>query len=291
MLQMVRHIFLIITSLVLCSCNNHFQFKGFIVPTGDAVNKRFGQSLEMHQDLNCGAVESNDEYLFYVATDPQIDKTHENLSIFNDALRNDESASFGVILGDCIDVKDNLPKYLEALSYHSEKHSYDSKIFHIAGNHDLYFDGWEDFKNLIGPSVYWFEVIFPGGKDLFISLDTATGTLGNKQTRWLKSFLTQNRQEYRHCFLLTHVNIFYTDNSQTTSGNLPIEETYALIDLLGRHNVSLVLQGHDHYREDLTYNNVRYTVLGTIKDGTDAPEYLKVHVNHEGVRLDWQLIN
>ena len=288
---MVKHIFLIITSLVLCSCNNHFQFKGFIVPTGDAVNKRFEQSLEMHKDLNCGVVESNDEYLFYVATDPHIDKTHENLSIFNDALRNDESASFGVILGDCIDVKDNLPKYLEALAYHSEKHSYNSKIFHIAGNHDLYFDGWEDFKNLIGPSVYWFEVIFPGGKDLFISLDTATGTLGNKQTRWLKSFLTQNRQEYRHCILLTHVNIFYTDNSQTTSGNLPIEETYALIDLLGRHNVSLVLQGHDHYREDLTYNNVRYTVLGTIKDGTDAPEYLKVHINQEGVRLDWQLIN
>ena len=134
-------------------------------------------------------------------------------------------------------------------------------------------------------------MIFPGGKDLFISLDTATGTLGNKQTRWLKSFLSENRQEYRHCIILTHVNIFYTDNSQTTSGNLPIEETYALIDLLGRHNVSLVLQGHDHYREDLTYNNVRYVVLGAIKDGTDRPEYLKISVAQDDICLDWQYIH
>lgn len=290
MLQMVKHILLIISSIALCSCNNHFQFKGFIMPTGDAVDRRFNESMEMHQDLKLETVPAQDEYSFYVATDPHVNKTHENLSIFNDAMRNDMSASFGVVLGDCIDVKDNLPKYLEALAYDSEKHSADPRIFHITGNHDLYFDGWDDFKNQIGPSVYWFDVIFSGGKDLFISLDSATGTLGNLQTRWLRSFLSENRQDYRHCIILTHVNIFYTDNSQVTSGNLPIEETYSLIDFFGRQNVTLVLQGHDHHREDLTYDNVRYTVLGTIKDGTEIPEYLIVHVDKEGARLEWRFI-
>ena len=71
---------------------------------------------------------------------------------------------------------------------------------------------------------------------------------------------------------------------------MPIEESFSLIDFLGRHNVSLVLQGHDHYREDLTFDNVRYTVLGTIRDESDAPEYLKVHMNDEEIFLDWQLI-
>lgn len=287
---MVKHILLIISSIALFSCNNHFQFKGFIMPTGDAVDRRFNESMEMHQDLKLETVPAQDEYSFYVATDPHVNKTHENLSIFNDAMRNDMSASFGVVLGDCIDVKDNLPKYLEALAYDSEKHSSDQRIFHITGNHDLYFDGWDDFKNQIGPSVYWFDVIFSGGKDLFISLDTATGTLGNLQTMWLRSFLSENRQDYRHCIILTHVNIFYTDNSQVTSGNLPIEETYSLIDFFGRQNVTLVLQGHDHHRDDLTYANVRYTVLGTIKDGTDIPEYLIVHVDKEGARLEWRFI-
>ena len=71
---------------------------------------------------------------------------------------------------------------------------------------------------------------------------------------------------------------------------MPMEESLALIDFLGQQKVSLVLQGHDHYREDLTYDNVRYIVLGTIRDEAKAPEYLKVKVNEKGLSLDWQLI-
>lgn len=115
---------------------------------------------------------------------------------------------------------------------------------------------------------------------------TATGTLGRKQTEWFRSFLTEKREDYRHCIILTHTNLFYTDNSQTTSGNMPIEEVYSLLDLLGRHKVSLVLQGHDHYRED----HIRYTVLGTIKDESSSPEYLKLNVSDTEISFDWQLL-
>ena len=73
--------------------------------------------------------------------------------------------------------------------------------------------------------------------------------------------------------------------------NMTLEESYALIDFLGKQKVALVLQGHDHYREDLTYDNVRYTVLGAIKDGSETPEYLKVNVSQDNIELDWQLIN
>ena len=226
--------------------------------------------------------------MFYVAADPHIKETHNNLDYFNDALRNDTEASFGVILGDCSDVRDNLSVYLEALSYKSDKHTFDHKIFHVLGNHDLYFNGWVDFKKLIGPSVYWFDVAFTSGKDMFIILDTATGSLGSRQTKWLKSFLSSNRKLYRHCIVITHTNFFYTDKSQTGSGNMPLEETFALIDLFRKHKVDLILQGHDHYREDLTYGNVRYTILGTIKDESDAAEYLKIKVSNDKLNLDWQ---
>ena len=48
-----------------------------------------------------------------------------------------------------------------------------------------------------------------------------------------------------------------------------------ILDHLGRHKVSLVLQGHDHYREDLTYGNVRYTDLrGTVADN---PKYQDIY--------------
>lgn len=290
MLQMVRGLFAALITLAACSCS-HFNLMGLFLPTGDDVDSRFIQSTKINENLCAAAVETDESYIFYVATDPHIDQTHNNLSIFNDALRNDIEAQFGVILGDCIDIRDNLPRYLEALTFDPIRHKCDLQIFHLLGNHDVYFNGWDNFKELIGPSVYWFEVVFSEGKDLYISLDTATGTLGIKQTQWLKSFLENNRRQYRHCTILTHTNCFYTDNSQTGSGNLPIEESFSLIDLLCRHNVSLVLQGHDHYREELIYKDVHFIVLGAISDKSKNPEYLRVEVNPEKVSLDWQIID
>ena len=278
-----------VIAVSLSGCS-HLDLKGIFIPTGEGVEKRFGQSMEMNVDLKAGNVQAKESYTFYVAADPHIDKTHRNLDVFNDALRNDTETSFGVVLGDCIDVKDNFPAYLEALSYNPEKHACNHQIFHVLGNHDIFFNGWVDFKELIGPSVYWFEVVFDGGKDLYITLDTATGSLGRKQTNWFKSFLAANRNNYRHCVILTHTNFFYTDNSQGSSGNMPVEESFALIDFLGKYDVSLVLQGHDHYREDITYNNVRYAVLGAVSDFMEAPEYLKINVDKNGIYLDWQLI-
>lgn len=267
-----------------CSCS-HLDIKGLIIPTGDGVDSRFGQSSKMNENFKAAVINTSENYVFYVATDPHVDQTHEN-----HAFRNDTDASFGVILGDCIDIPDNLTKYLEALSYDRTRHICEHPVFHVLGNHDAYFNGWEDYKELIGPSVYWFETVFPGGKDLYIVLDTATGTLGTKQTRWLKGFLEKNRAGYRHCVILTHTNFFYTDNSQTSSGNMPIEESFALIDFFGQHDVTLVLQGHDHYREELTYKDVNYTVVGAIADRVDNPEYLKVEATPLGLGLSWQIM-
>ena len=289
MLQVVRVLVAVLMVSAVSSCS-HLDIKGLIMPTGDGVDSRFGQSSKMNADFKAAVINTAENYVFYVATDPHVDQTHGNLTVFNDAFRNDAEASFGVILGDCIDIPDNLPKYLEALAYDKARHICEHPVFHVLGNHDAYFNGWEDYKDLIGPSVYWFETVFPGGKDLYIVLDTATGTLGTKQTRWLKGFLEKNRAGYRHCVILTHTNFFYTDNSQTSSGNMPIEESFALIDFLGRQKVSLVLQGHDHYREELTYKGVNYTVVGAIADRAQAPEYLKVEVGPSGMHLDWHLI-
>ena len=286
---MVKLILVVVISIFASGCS-HLDLKGIFIPTGEGVEKRFQQSMEMNDDLKAAGVSAQESYTFYVAADPHIDRNYSNLNAFNDALRNDTEASFGVVLGDCIDVKDNLPAYLEALSCNPDRHACNHQIFHVLGNHDVFFNGWVDFKALIGPSVYWFEVVFDGGKDLYITLDTATGSLGRKQTNWFKSFLAANRNNYRHCVILTHTNFFYTDKSQGSSGNMPVEESVALIDFLGKHDVSLVLQGHDHFREDVIFNNVRYTILGALCDWMETPEYLKINVDKDGICLDWQLI-
>ena len=44
------------------------------------------------------------------------------------------------------------------------------------------------------------------------------------------------------------------------------------------------------YDSDLTFDNVRYVILGTIRDESKAPEYLIVEASPSGIKLDWQLI-
>ncbi|MBR5835086.1 MAG: metallophosphoesterase [Bacteroidales bacterium] len=287
---MVRRIILAIASLMVCGCNQ-LDLKGMFMPTGEGVEKRFEQSVSMNSDLKVEGVKAQESYTFYVATDPHVAQTHDNLDIFNNTLRNDTEASFGVILGDCIDVKDNLPAYMDALSYKPERHVCNHEIYHVLGNHDLFFNGWVNFKEIVGPAVFWYEVTFDGGKDLYISLDSATGSLGRKQTDWFKKFLAAKRADYRHCVIMTHTNFFYTDGTQGSSGNMPLEESLTLIDFLGRNDVSLVLQGHDHYREDLTYDNVRYVVLGAISDAIEEPEFLKVNVSKDEIQLEFTSVN
>lgn len=290
MLQMVRKTILAVCALsIFCGCSTH-DFKGLLFPTGAGVEKRFEQSQEMTSDKPVATIPATEEYVFYVCTDPHISNTDKNLRRFNDDLRNDAGASFGIILGDCTDVRDNLHAYLNAIAYSSERHQYDYSIFHLLGNHDTYFNGWEDFKGLVGPSVYWFEVDFTSGKDLYISLDSASGTLGGKQTKWLKNLLAERRHYYRHCIILTHTCMLYTDNTQGISGNLTIEETLGLMNIFRKNNITLVLQGHDHFRDDATQDGVRYIVLGAIKDGMEVPEYLKVRVRSENLEYDWTIL-
>ena len=177
MLQMVKRILIFSAAIMaLCGCGS-LDLKGIIMPTSDGVETRFENCVKMNSDLAAGTVDAGDSYVFYVAADPHIIATHTNLDTFNDTFRNDEEAAFGVVLGDCSDIRDNLKNYIAALSYYPERHSCNHRMFHILGNHDLFFDGWGNFKEIVGPSIYWFEVNFQEGKDLYISLDTATGTL------------------------------------------------------------------------------------------------------------------
>jgi len=283
MLQMVRKIFgVVFISMILCGCDR-YDFKGFLFPTSDIVDSCFEQSLAMNESGPAASIKAEESYMFYVSTDAHLSDNTGNMLTFATALRNDADASFGVMLGDCTGRRGSLPVYVEAIKHIPEQQKYPTEIFTLIGNHDLYFSGWDDFKKQIGPSVYWFEVDYGHGKDLFICLDSASGTLGNRQMEWLKDFLAKKRSRYRHCIILTHTNILYTDNSQVSSGNLPMEETMTLLELFGKHDISLCLQGHDHFRDDITFKGVRYMVVGTIRNESPDPEYLSVRLSDEEV--------
>ena len=289
MLQMVRGLFIIAVALLCVGCES-FELKGFIAPTSDIVNKRFEKSMTLTENKAVKTIDADENYSFYVCTDPHINGSHDNLRTFATLLRNDNSASFGLVLGDCIDRRNKLPMYMEAIEYMDDIQSNNLPIFSLIGNHDIYFNGWDEFSSLLGPSVYWFELKYANGRDIFIVLDSASGTLGGKQMSWLRKFLASEREKYRHCFVMTHTNLFYTDNSQLASGNFTLEETALLSKLFSQHMVTLCLQGHDHYREDLVLGGVRYTIVGTIRDDFPKAEYLVIHTSDSGVEYQWECI-
>lgn len=286
---MVREIALLTAAALFIGCNS-VDMKGLIAPTGDVVDSRFEQSMTMTDNRAVATLDAKESYTIYVCSDPHINETYNNLREFSTRLRNDSDVDFGIVLGDCTDNRNALQNYVDALSFIEGEQHTNKPIFSLIGNHDLFFRGWDEYAKLLGPSVYWFEVECGASRDLFITLDSASGTLGKKQMKWLKEFLATERANYRHCVVLTHTNLFYTDNSQQGSGNMALEETALLADLFSRNKVTLCLQGHDHYREDLMLDGVRYTIVGSIRDEAEAPEYLAITMSDSGAEYRWEYL-
>lgn len=278
--------FLLLLPLVALSSCDIIPLHGLLIPVGDVVSSRFEQSMMMHSGEAVATLNADSSYTIYVGADPHISDNTDNLERFVSIVDNHEKTPCGIILGDCIDKRGLIPRYAEILALSSTQRE-ERPIFNILGNHDTYFSGWNDFKSYIGASVYWFSISTPSDSDLYIALDSASGTLGVDQHRWLESLLRDRRKHYRHCIILTHTNLFYTDNSQQGSGNMPMEETMKLVQLFAEHNVSLVLQGHDHYREELAFMGVNYTIVGSMRCEMEQAEYLQLIVSDDDIESIW----
>ena len=263
---------------------------GFVSPPSADIDKRFEQSMRYISQNAVPSATAQEAYSFYVCTDVHVNGTSRNLDRFMDSLRSDGGAAFGLILGDVIDSRGMMSVFADALAFRPATQPRNLPVFVTLGNHDTFYSQWDDFRELFGASAYYIEVRSGTDTDLFIALDSASGTLGAKQARWLRDFLAGSRKQYRHCIVFTHTNFFKTDGSQGASGNFPLEETLALSELFDRHDVALVLQGHDHYREELLFRDVRYVIVGALEDGVRRPEYLRVTVSADGLEYDWKYL-
>lgn len=271
---MVKKAPIFLTALLLLSACTKLDISGLIVPASEEANLRVRQSLGMAlkscpSNINAPA----DNYRLYVCSDVHTEQYPQRFSEFLHRQRNDSTALFALQLGDLSNQQGALFTAAKMMLYDSIRDRYDTPVYSIAGNHDLFFDQWEDYKQCFGPSTYAFTVTTPHYRDLYIMLDSGGGCHGKTQMDWLRNVLS-NRNRYRHCIVSSHVNIFRTDMSQFMSGNLPLEETYELMDLLASNHVNLYLQGHDHHRCETYYGGVHYITLDCLKDQADYVSYL-----------------
>ena len=198
-MQNLKYIISIIVAISCVACDK-YDFQGFFVsPSKERVNKRFEQSIEYNEKhLNDTLIATqNENYRFYVASDVHVKTTAEHLALFIDIASNDKQSLYTAILGDITDQIGGLQIAYDTI----ENHKTTSIVRTVAGNHDIYFDQWAEYFNLFGSSTYYFIVKTPTASDLFIALDSSSGTLGKKQMDWLHQILEEKRSQHRNCVI------------------------------------------------------------------------------------------
>ncbi len=277
---------LVVTFFVAC---DKYDIQGFFVsPSKERVNERFEQSMaynEQHQNDTL-ITTTQEEYLFYTASDVHVKTTAEHLAKYIDIAKSDKKSLFTTILGDITDQKKGLFIAHDTI----ENHKDNSIVRVLAGNHDIYFDQWSEYYELFGSSTYYFVVKTPTASDLFIALDSSCGSLGKKQMDWLQQILEEKRPQHRHCIIMTHTHFFDRDMSQFPTGNFSVEETAMLTNLFTKNNVNLVISGHDHHNETYNFNGVQYLVLDDIQDLDPEPTYFVVNVKKDTITFERTLL-
>ena len=275
---MVKHtIPLILAALLVTGCHK-VDLTGLVAPASAEVNQRARESLDINAERGAiDIVSPTDDYRVYVCSDIHVENDHHRFSEFLRRQRSDSEARLGLLLGDISSQPGAMETAAGIMAYQPSRDVYNTPVMTIVGNHDLFFNQWEDYKRFFGSSTYAFTVTTPNYRDLYVMLDSGGGCHGKTQMEWLREVL-QTRGQYRHCVVCSHVNVFRTDMSQFISGNLPLEETYELLDILANSNVELYLQGHDHHRKETLYGGVRYITLDSLKDSVSYVSYVRLDV-------------
>ncbi|MDD3431211.1 MAG: metallophosphoesterase [Bacteroidales bacterium] len=272
---------LILSCLGLClSACQLIDPRGFIV-SYESADQRFEQSLSWNdQHPHSALMSSLENYEIFAVSDIHVGGT-TNLDLFlEQALLNQPKAVF--MAGDLTTGHAEDYQRLYAALPPQDSLS----IFPIPGNHDLYFGGWKQYRPLFGSSVYCFSIKTPEASDLYICLDNAGGTLGAKQLEWLKQVLLFERSQYRYCVLVNHNNWIRLRRMAAT--NPYVEELEVLLDLCLKHQVDVVISGHDHERHTAVFGNTRFITLDALSDTHPTPSYLVLSLSPDSISYSYR---
>ncbi|MFM8313413.1 MAG: metallophosphoesterase family protein, partial [Deltaproteobacteria bacterium] len=234
-----------------------FIMCGWIIGISGCVAKsdyhsRFQQSSVLAKPtFNLGGLGT--QFTFLVASDIHMSGTDTSrLETILDAAKTNND-SFVVFLGDNIDKGEK--NDFETLKAKVAQYGFQEKAIFLLGNHDVFYDGWSAFKDLIGPSHYSVTL----GNCRFIVLDSADGLIGEEQTEWLEEELKTSGPV--HTLVLSHYMPVVP--GQRTYLKLANEvESIQLMKMMSRFGVNAWLGGHYHSYIQEKIEGVTYLVAG-----------------------------
>jgi predicted phosphodiesterase len=238
----------------------------------EPADQRFAQSRQLLAEKSTGEITvQSDEYSIMFMADSHAGTTNNLDSVFSIAIATGVSAV--CIAGD-LTSGDSRDYEVFAGSLPGDD---EIPTFVTPGNHDLWSDeGWKAYFELFGPSSYYFTVRTPVTADIFISIDSGTGTLGSKQLEWLEDILQNQRSGCRRCIIFTHNDFLRVRHSEIS--NPPVEELSVLIDLFTRYHVDMLVAGHDHEPSEELFGITEYVIAGAISDKDEDPNYMILKV-------------
>ena len=277
---------------VACGPDTRLDMVGMFAGSSPTIDERFEQSQQYNQQAGFATIQAlTEEYHVYVCTDTHIHGTRTRWEHFIKSYRADLLCPVAVHLGDIIDARTEFEYVEDALKRHPLIEMLPSKdtLMAVCGNHDIYFKQWEHFIKTFKTSSYYFVVKTPlGSKDLFIVYDSAHGTVGKKQLDWLRETLAwAKEQDFRRIVACTHTNLFNRDGSLGHISNFPIEETYALLNLLTENGVDMQWTGHDHFREITRVKDMTSIIVDSMEDDDQEPYYMLVTM---GEKIDYEFV-
>jgi predicted phosphodiesterase len=240
----------------------------------EPADQRFEQSRELIAEKSSREITvQSDDYSIVFMADSHAGTTNNLDSVFSIAMATGVSAV--CIAGDLTsgDYK-NYEVFAGSLPGDDEM-----PTFLTLGNHDLWSDeGWTEFYHWFGPSSYFFTVRTPGATDMYIALDSGSGTLGSKQLEWLEDILQNERSGCRRCIIFTHNDFLRVRHAEIS--NPLVEELTVLIDLFTRYHVDMLIAGHDHEPSEELFGITDYVITGAISDDDEDPDYMLLRVEN-----------
>ena len=264
MKKLLQIALIILSAFYLVSCNA--DPKGLV--SSSDVDKRFEGSFTLLGKRDVDITEN--EFSFIVVADTHV--YHGDASDLAALKRrlvqdkaNGENDKFLIACGDI----SQCGKAEDFQAFKKALEDEDFPVYPTIGNHDLYFDGWYNYREILGKSCYTFKA----GGVLFVSFDSANGTLGRKQKNWLEGVLKNKTEPLVVVF--THFE-FFSPNTTTIQQYTDIEEVYYLVHLFKKTGVDYVFMGHSHDYYDKEINGTHYV---NVSGFVDKREYLRVRVN------------
>jgi predicted phosphodiesterase len=210
-------------------------------------------------------------YSFIVLTDTHIAGGNAHgLGKLKDVIKPEDK--FVVITGDITQNgrREDVRKFIEIAG------SLGVPCYPVVGNHDIYFDNFSNWKELIGSTRYRID---HSNTTLFI-LDSANATFGAAQLDWLGDELSTAKN---HVFVFTHANLFVQSSGDIQQLTETRERARLISILKGRADA--MFMGHVHRRIIREAGGVDYI---TIEDFRGNDTYCRVHVSSGGISYEFE---